>query len=88
MENLVFIPVDSSLISAVAYKTKLYMPGDADNSVGDLHIKFKTGGTYRYSSVPITLLIKFLEAESQGKYFLQNIKPKYNCEKVEDSVCN
>ena len=58
--------VESSVISSVAY----------DNNT--LIIKFVSGGIYAYSGVPFNIYDNFLKAESKGKYFLSDIKDRYN----------
>lgn len=58
--------VDSSMINEVSY----------DN--GNLTILFKTGGEYVYSGVPENIYNSFISAPSKGRYFLSNIKNRYN----------
>ena len=58
--------VDSSMINEVSY----------DN--GNLTVLFKTGGEYVYSGVPENIYNSFISAPSKGRYFLSNIKNRYN----------
>ena len=46
-----------------------------------LSITFSNGGTYDYFDVPLEVLNQMDNAESQGKYFLAHVKPKFKCEK-------
>lgn len=50
---------------------------------GDLIIKFKNSGYYRYKAVDADTYWAFYEAESMGKYFAQHIKNKFEVEKLE-----
>ena len=65
------IPVDSSVIAAVAYST------DAA-----LDIEFTSGARYRYFAVPTRLFHEFLAAESKGAYFNRRIRPHHPCVKI------
>lgn len=46
-----------------------------------LTLVFTKGGTYIYKDVPKSVFDDLAEAESIGKYFLANIKDKYEFEK-------
>ena len=59
--------VDSSLIQAVAH-----------NKENDLFIKFKTGREYIYHEVPRDEFEALINAESVGKYFLEEVKDDYD----------
>lgn len=65
--------VESSNIVAVSY------------AGGDLYIRFKDGGAYRYDRVPQDVYDALWEAESIGKYFHQAIKGKYAANQVESA---
>lgn len=43
-------------------------------SSNELIIEFKKGGKYAYKPVSVQMYERFLKAESQGKYFLNEIK--------------
>lgn len=43
----------------------------------ELYVEFKGGSTYRYRNVPHEVAIGWAEAESKGKYFLKEVKPKF-----------
>jgi hypothetical protein len=67
------IPVESSVIAAVAYS--------ADEA---LDVDFTSGARYRYTGVPAHLFDELLAAESKGAFFNQHIKLHYPCIKLED----
>lgn len=54
---------------------------EADYDGKDLIITFKKGGVYRYLGVPQSVFNAFISADSQGKYFTQNIKLAYEVRK-------
>jgi hypothetical protein len=57
--------VDSSNIESAAYED------------GEMEVKFKSGKTYRFVSVPKEVFEAFMNADSKGKYFNQHIKAFY-----------
>lgn len=61
----------SSMISEIEY----------DETEKLLKLKFSKGGWYEYKDVPKEVYNELLNAESIGKYFLANIKSKYETEK-------
>ena len=63
--------VNSSMISEVEY----------DEAEKLLKLKFTKGGWYGYLDVPKEVCQELLSADSVGKYFLANIKNKYETEK-------
>lgn len=62
--------VNSSLIDAIAYEN------------GVLIIKFNAETVYAYSGVPVRVYSNLLDADSKGRYFLQNIKDVYTFCKI------
>lgn len=46
-----------------------------------LTVEFVNGQKYNYLGVPQTVVEEFMTAESKGKFFTKNIKPKYAFEK-------
>ena len=44
---------------------------------GHLIVTFKTGAVYQYADVPEQVYSDFLAADSLGKFFTTNVKPKY-----------
>jgi hypothetical protein len=50
-----------------------------------LDVQFRMNDAmYRYKDVPISIMLEMIQAESKGKYFTQNIKGKYEYEKLGD----
>lgn len=66
------IPVDSTVIAAVAYSAE-----------ATLDVEFTSGTRYRYFAVPAQLFEEFLAADSKGVFFNQRIKPYHPCEKLD-----
>ena len=66
------IPVDSSVIAAVAYSAE-----------ATLDVEFTSGAKYRYFAVPAQLFHEFLAADSKGVFFNRRIKPSYPCTKLD-----
>jgi hypothetical protein len=46
-------------------------------AVGMMQVTFKHGATWCYSDVTHSVWTAFCESESQGKFYLQNIRGKY-----------
>ena len=56
-------------------------------NTGNLFITFKNGATYKYKDVTFEDYLVFIGGGvdmSQGKTFFKIIKPKYDCERVDD----
>lgn len=66
------IPVDSSVIAAVAYSAE-----------AALDIEFTSGAKYRYFAVPVQVFHEFLSTDSKGVFFNRRIRPSYQCTKLE-----
>jgi len=47
-----------------------------------LDIDFQTGHTYRYYGVPVKVFNELANAPSRGRYFMDNIRDRYNYEKI------
>lgn len=65
-------PVESSNLKAVGY----------DPDARSLHVQFKSGGHYAYANVPPEAHQAFMNADSKGEHFQQNILKKYDTAKV------
>ncbi len=63
---------ESSSIAAFAYV--------AENLT--LFVRFKTGRTYRYSSVPSAVFSAFSRASSKGTYFNTQIQGRYSYSQI------
>lgn len=59
--------VESSNITSIGY--------DAENKI--LEVEFKHGGVYQYLDIPENIYEEFMNADSHGKYFSENIR-NYN----------
>ena len=63
------IEVTSSNLLSVGY----------DPETETLEVEFRSGGTYRYSGVPISEYQALMGAASHGSYFHRNIRDRYPC---------
>jgi hypothetical protein len=63
--------LESSIIEEILY----------DNDA-NLEIQFKGGARYKYVEVPIEEFFKLRESESKGKYFIENIRDKFETTKL------
>ena len=66
------IEIKSSNLSSAVYET----------DTEDLTITFNNGSIYVYNKVPWNVFTKFRMAESQGKFFNENIGRKYTYNKI------
>jgi hypothetical protein len=66
--------VDSSAILTVAY----------DKEEKKLWIRFTSGDLYEYRGVEQQVVQNLLEADSKGHFVHENIKDKYDYERVEE----
>lgn len=69
---------DKNMVST-AIKTMEY---DWNNGDQILDIEFQTGSKYRYRNVPMATFNGLANAESRGKYFVENIRNKFKFTKV------
>jgi hypothetical protein len=70
-QEFVAIPVESSLLSSVAYSK------DAT-----LELHFRHGAIYRYFDVPPALFQALLDAESKGAFFNHNIRDQFQYQRL------
>lgn len=47
-----------------------------------LDIEFKGGKIYRYSDVPEVIYDEFMECDSKGKFFRENIRDRYKSSEI------
>lgn len=71
--NIIEVLIQSSNLKSAKY----------DTQTEDLFVTFNNGNIYEYNKVPWNKFTKFRMAESQGKYFNENIARSYNYKKVE-----
>jgi len=64
--------IDSSMLRGIGY--------DADSST--LELEFNSGAVWQYFDFPESLWYEFETAESQGKFFHQQIKNQYSESRV------
>ena len=62
--NLDWQPLESKLLAAAAYLPSRRL----------LYLRFNSGDVYRYFTFPAEQYQEFLEADSQGRYFLNHIR--------------
>ena len=70
--NLDWQPLESKLLAAAAYTTSRRL----------LYLRFQSGELYRYFTFPAVQYQEFLEAESQGRYFLNHIRNHFPYERI------
>ena len=70
---MTWLPLESKMLSASAYDTETQM----------LYLRFrKSGDVYRYLDFPEANYRAFLDAESRGQYFLNNIRHDFAYERL------
>ena len=65
--NLDWRPLESKLLAAAAYLAPRRL----------LYLRFHSGDVYRYFTFPTEQYRDFLDAESQGRYFLAHIRNQF-----------
>jgi sorbitol-specific phosphotransferase system component IIC len=68
-------PVSSSSIRSVGY----------DPQAHTLELEYQTGAVYRYRDVPAAAHRLLLQAPSLGKFVNEQIKPRFEAERVEEA---
>lgn len=72
-QSVIEVTIKSSNLKSAVYDTNKEI----------LIITFNNGAKYEYTNVPWKLFTKFRIAESQGKFFNENIARKFNYKKIE-----
>jgi len=67
-----WVPVESGLFSSAAYRA----------SARQLYLRFRDGKIYRFFECPVAVYKEFIAAESQGRYFSQQIRERFRYELV------
>jgi hypothetical protein len=70
--SLEWRPLESKLLAAVAYEALRRI----------LYLRFHSGEVYRYFTFPAEQYQEFLDAESQGRYFLSHIRNQFPYERL------
>ncbi len=70
--KLIEVTIQSSNLSSAKFNTE----------TEDLIVSFNNGAIYEYNKVPWEKFTKFRLAESQGKFFNENIARKYTYKKL------
>lgn len=65
-------PLESKLLAASAY----------DGGKRILYLRFLSGEVYRYFEFPEQKYRELLDAESRGRYFLNNIRNRFRYERL------
>jgi hypothetical protein len=65
-------PVVSSNIAGIGF----------DKESETLRVEFHNGSAFEYFDVPESLHAEFMQSESKGRFFAQNIKDRYQSQKV------
>ena len=65
-------PFESKLLAASAY--------DGEKRI--LYLRFRSGEVYRYFEFPGQKYRELLDAESRGRYFLNNIRNRFRYERL------
>ncbi|BAY38092.1 hypothetical protein NIES2111_24370 [Nostoc sp. NIES-2111] len=73
-EAIAMLPVNSSMATAVGY--------DSEEQV--LQVEFYNGAVYQYSGIEVETWDDLQAADSIGEFFNQEIKGKYECERLDD----
>ena len=66
------------------YKSKMIQRSEYTPDTKELIVTFNNGQRYSYENVDEDIVEEFMDPESAGKYFLQNIKGKFDFNKLED----
>ncbi len=74
-ETFAMLPVASPMASAIGY--------DSENEV--LQIEFNSGAVYQFSEVDEDTWEDLYTSEAVGRYFNQNIKGRYQSQRVDNS---
>ncbi len=69
--------IDGKLITVIVQSSNL-KEATYNTETEDLTVTFNNGSIYEYNKVPWNKFAKFRLAESQGKYFNENIARSYN----------
>ncbi|WP_427158382.1 KTSC domain-containing protein [Aliinostoc sp. HNIBRCY26] len=74
LEPIAMLPVSSSMASAVGYCS--------DDQI--LQVEFQNGAIYQYSGVEPETWQELQSSDSLGRFYNQEIKGKYDCDRIDD----
>ncbi len=77
----VTVEVSMVLVESSQIKSIGHLPEDNATQL-KLFVRFHSGGLYVYRKVPAALVQDFIAAESSGSFLNQNIKGKFEYEKI------
>jgi hypothetical protein len=66
----------------VQLRSSTLATAEYDAASTQLTLAFHDGSRYRYSGVPGHLFLNLLGAPSQGRFFNQQIRAKFTCERL------
>jgi hypothetical protein len=76
-ESIPMLPINSSMATAVGY----------DDGKNILQVEFHNGAVYQYSDIDQDTWQDLHQADSIGKFFNENVRGKYQYERVDDDYC-
>ncbi|PMB52010.1 KTSC domain-containing protein [Fischerella thermalis CCMEE 5201] len=76
-QSIAMLPMNSSMANAIGY----------DSNTNILQIEFHNGAVYQYSDIDQDTWQDLHQADSVGKFFNENVRGKYQYERVDDDYC-
>ncbi|MFB2768721.1 KTSC domain-containing protein [Pelatocladus sp. BLCC-F211] len=76
-ESIPMLPIYSSMATAVGYND--------DKNI--LQVEFHNGAVYQYSDIDQDTWQDLQQADSIGKFFNENVRGKYQYERINDDCC-
>ncbi|MER3491375.1 MAG: KTSC domain-containing protein [Mastigocladus sp. ERB_26_2] len=76
-QSIAMLPINSSMANAIGY----------DSNTNILQIEFHNGTVYQYSDIDQDTWQDLHQADSIGKFFNENVRGKYQYERVDDDYC-
>ncbi|PMB18870.1 KTSC domain-containing protein [Fischerella thermalis] len=76
-QSIPMLPMNSSMANAIGY--------DSDRNI--LQIEFHNGAVYQYSDIDEDTWQDLHQADSIGKFFNENVRGKYQYERIDDDYC-
>lgn len=76
-QSIAMLPMNSSMANAIGY----------DSNTNILQIEFHNGAVYQYSEIDQDTWQDLHQADSVGKFFNENVRGKYQYERIDDDHC-